>query len=156
MLDIHIDDFCKDSALSLKILYDAFPCNSDLLVDQIIGPDELDDFGLHSRRHQACLATMLWLADEGLIRYGGLIQQDGVDQAVLTNAAFSLLSSPSQVELIETDDASIQLPTAQEEGLHFASQITGLIPTQSSQKIRTLMLCFFAKHSESQTNHRIL
>ena len=68
MLDIHIDDFCKDSALSLKILYDAFPCNSDLLVDQIIGPDELDDFGLHSRRHQACLATMLWLADEGLIR----------------------------------------------------------------------------------------
>ena len=150
MLDIHIDDFCKDSALTLKLLYDAFPRNSDLLVDQIIGPDELDDFGLHSCRHQACLATMLWLADEGLIRYGGLIQQEGIDQVVLTNAAFSLLCSASQLDFIEESDASTPLPLEKNKGLHFASQITQLIPTQSSHKIRTLMLCFFNKHSESQ------
>jgi len=151
MLDIHIDDFCKDSAVTLKLLYDAFPCNSDLLVEQIIGPDELDDFGLHSRRHQACLAAMLWLADEGLIRFGGLIQQEGIDQAVLTNAAFSLLSSASRLDLRETETAAIAPPASQDHGIHFVSQIDHLIPTRSSQKLRNLMLHFFSNHAKSQT-----
>jgi hypothetical protein len=150
MLDIHIDDFCKDSALTLKLLYDAFPCNSDLLVEQIIGPDDLDDFGLHSRRHQACLAAMLWLADEGLIRYGGLIQQEGIDQATLTNAGFSLLSSASRLDLRDTETSAIVPPASQDHGIHFISQIDHLITTRSSHKLRTLMLHFFSKHAETQ------
>jgi hypothetical protein len=151
MLDIHIDDFCKDSAVMLKLLYDAFPCNSDLLVEQIIGPDELDDFGLHSRRHQACLAAMLWLADEGLIRYGGLIQQDGIDQVILTNPAFSLLSSASQLDLREVGKDDILPANSQDQRFHFIGQIDYLIPTRSSHNLRTLMLHFFRKYAETQT-----
>ena len=151
MLDIHIDDFCKDSALIFKLLYDAFPCNSDLLVEQIIGPDELDDFGLHSRRHQACLAAMIWLKDEGLIRFGGMIQQEGVDQAILTNAAFALLSSVSELNLLSSETTSITPSYSQEHDMFFISQIEQLIPTRSSQKLRSLMMHLFSKYAASQS-----
>ncbi len=142
MLDIHIDDFCKDSALVLKTLYCAFPRRSDVFVEDMMGPDELDEFGMHSRRHQSCLASMLWLADEGLIKYNGLIQLEGIDQAVLTNRAFSLLCSAVPRNLAERQ-ATEAHPLPSIPRVSFIEHMQDALASQSSQQIRDLMILFF-------------
>ncbi|MDO3385421.1 hypothetical protein QWI17_06160 [Gilvimarinus sp. SDUM040013] len=93
MADIHISDFHKDAARALNLLYSSFPRKLTLFVEDIAGPDSPDEFGLHSPRHMACLSTLLWLADEGYIRYDDTIRQEAIDQATLTHRGFVLLSS---------------------------------------------------------------
>ncbi|HEY7885928.1 MAG TPA: hypothetical protein VIC08_13375 [Cellvibrionaceae bacterium] len=92
MADIHIADFHKDLAKILCQLYAGFPRKLTLYVEDISGADTPDEFGLHSTRHQACFATLLWLADEGYVRYSDTIRQEAVDQATLTHKGFTLLS----------------------------------------------------------------
>ncbi len=140
MLDIHIDDFCKDSALVLKTLYCTFPRRSDVFVEDIMGSDELDEFGMHSRRHQSCLACMLWLAEEGLIKYNGLIQLEGIDQAVLTNRALSLLCStvPQSVQSTTTQPLPSDITH-----VSFIEHMQDALASQSSQRVRDLMIHFF-------------
>ena len=48
MADIHIEEFYKDAAIALVQLYNAFPRRVNLFVEDIAGPDEPDEFGLHS------------------------------------------------------------------------------------------------------------
>ena len=115
MADIHIDDFCRDAALTLLHLYSAFPRRTSLYVEDIAGPDEPDDVGLHSDRHMACLGTMLWLAEEGYIRYEAMVYQDGIDQAVLTGRSFTLLSSLSDVRY---EDPAPEMPAATTATIH--------------------------------------
>jgi hypothetical protein len=91
---INVDDFCKDTARALLVLYRAFPRPHSLFVEDLCGPDEVDEFGMHSDRHLACFSALLWLAEEGLLRYVDTIRQETVDQAVLTGRAFTLLSTP--------------------------------------------------------------
>jgi hypothetical protein len=91
--DIHIDDFYKDAARILVLLYSHFPRKITLYVDDISGPDTPDEFGLHSPRHQACFHTMLWLASTGYLDYGQMVYQDALDEACLTHKAFLLLNS---------------------------------------------------------------
>lgn len=93
MADLHIDDFYRDCAMVLNTLYQAFPRKASVFVEDIIGHDEPDEFGLHSRRHLACFSAMLWLADEGHLRYESVIRQEAIDQAVLTGPMFALLSA---------------------------------------------------------------
>lgn len=93
MADIHISDFHKDAARALNTLYGGFPRKLTVYVEDIAGPDEPDEFGLHSPRHIACLSTLMWLAAEGYIRYEDTIRQEAVDQATLTHKGFTLLSS---------------------------------------------------------------
>ena len=93
MADIHIADFYKDAARILIQLYNQFPRPTFLFVEDIAGPDTPDDFGLHGERHQACLATMLWLAKAGYIHYESLVRQEALDQATLTQRGFTLLAS---------------------------------------------------------------
>ncbi|MDO3380576.1 hypothetical protein [Gilvimarinus algae] len=93
MADIHISDFHKDAAKALNMLYSSFPRKLTVFVEDISGPDTPDEFGLHSPRHQACLAALMWLAAEGYIRYEDTIRQEAVDQATLTHKGFTLLSS---------------------------------------------------------------
>lgn len=100
MADIHIEEFYKDVAIALVQLYGAFPRRLNLFVEDIAGPDEPDEFGLHSRRHMACFGSLLWLADEGLLRYVDTIRQEALDQAVLTQTAFVRLSSPAAPALL--------------------------------------------------------
>lgn len=95
MADIHIDDFYKDSARILLQLYNAFPRKSSVFVEDIAGPDQPDEFGLHSKRHMACFGAMLWLAEEGFIRYIDTIRQDAIDQAILSQESFVRLSALS-------------------------------------------------------------
>lgn len=96
-MDLHIDDFCQDVARILVNLHSSFPLKHAIYVEDISGPDEPDEVGLHSPRFSACLGAMLWLAEEGWIRYETLIYQEGIDQAVLTQKAFLVLSAQSDV-----------------------------------------------------------
>ncbi|WP_062268653.1 hypothetical protein [Endozoicomonas arenosclerae] len=95
MADIHIDDFFHDCAKTLVHLYNAFPRLTSLYVDDIITPEPVDEFGLPSRRHQACFDSFLWLAREGYIHYSERVRLEGLDQVVLTEKSFLRLSLPS-------------------------------------------------------------
>ena len=95
MADIHVEEFYKDTAIALVQLYGAFPRRVNLFVEDIAGPDDPDDFGLHSKRHMACFGALLWLEEEGFLRYVDTIRQEALDQAVLTHKAFVRLSAPA-------------------------------------------------------------
>ena len=108
MADIHIEEFYKDLAKILLHLHSYFPRKSQIYVEDISGPDTADEYGLHSRRHQACFSTMLWLADEGYIRFEDTIRQEAIDQAVLTRNAFVRLNRlarlPNQPQMTKTGE----------------------------------------------------
>ena len=60
--------------------------------------------GLHSARHMACLGAMLWLVEEGYFRaYRFTIFEEGLEQAVLTNKVFVLLTALSELRFDSTD-----------------------------------------------------
>lgn len=92
MSDLHIDDFYRDSAHILLQLYRHFPRRELIYTEDIAGPDNPDDFGLPSDRHQACFATLLWLSENNYIRYGSTVAQEALDQAVLSQRGFNLLA----------------------------------------------------------------
>ena len=91
-MDLQIDDFYKDCAAGLLQLYQAFPRRIALYVEDLIGPSEPDQFGLPSKRHESCLGALLWLADEGYLRFDSSIRFEALDQAVLTEKGFLRLS----------------------------------------------------------------
>lgn len=95
MSDINIDDFFKDAAIALVQLYGMFPRRHALFVEDICGPDDTDEFGMHSDRYLACFGTLLWLAEEGYLRYEQSIRQDAIDQAVLSARCFTVLATPA-------------------------------------------------------------
>lgn len=101
MADIHVEEFYKDVGVALVQLYGVFPRRVNLFVEDIAGPDEPDEFGLHSKRHMACFGALLWLEEEGLLRYVDTIRQEALDQAVLSHAAFVRLSAPAPASLTE-------------------------------------------------------
>lgn len=127
MSDLHIDDFYRDAAKIFLQLYSTFPKKSTVLVEDIAGPDNPDEFGLPSDRHQACFGAMIWLADSGYINYQETIRQEALDQAELTHKAFTLLSSNGdssqplvdnyvkQLRQILTDGSSSQLALKMQE-----------------------------------------
>ena len=152
MADIHIEEFYKDAAIALVQLYNAFPRRVNLFVEDIAGADEPDEFGLHSKRHMACFGTLLWLAEEGLLRYVDTIRQEALDQAVLTQRAFVRLSSPASPDLLEENhsDSGQNLPPAIRED--FSTHIHTLrnaLRSGSSAKIsRVMQATFFRDRSD--------
>ena len=93
MSDLHIAEFYQDVARILTALYGVFPRPVTLYVEDISGPDEPDEYGVHSPRHQACFAALLWMGEEGYLRFEEAIKQEALDQAVLTGRCFSALSA---------------------------------------------------------------
>ena len=91
-MDLQIDVLHKDCAAGLLQLYQAFPRRIALYVEDLIGPEEPDEFGLPSKRHESCLAALLWLADEGYLRYDSTLHFEALDQAVLSEKGFLRLS----------------------------------------------------------------
>lgn len=91
-MDLHIDDFHKDVAGGLLRLYQAFPRKTALYVADLIGLEEPDEFGLPSPRHQSCLGALLWLAEEGYLRFESTISHEALDQAILSEKGFLRLS----------------------------------------------------------------
>ncbi len=95
MSDLHIHEFFHDAARIVVSLFRVFPRPVPIYAEDICGPDEPDEYGLHSHRYQACFATMLWLGEEGYLRYDQPIRQDAIDQAVLTGRCFNALIAPT-------------------------------------------------------------
>ncbi|PZP26053.1 hypothetical protein [Pseudomonas kuykendallii] len=91
-MDLQIDEFYKDAAAGMLLLYQAFPRKVGLYVVDLIGFEEPDEFGLPSKRHQNCLGALIWLADEGYIRYESSIRYEALDQAVLSEKGFLRLA----------------------------------------------------------------
>ncbi|MGB1091016.1 MAG: hypothetical protein ACPGYX_02740 [Oceanobacter sp.] len=94
MLDVHLDDFFKDCALILLTGIRHFPRPITLFVEDIAGPDTVDDFGLHSQRHLAALGAIRWLKEEGFIRYGVVDRQESVDEFVITASSLTRMLKP--------------------------------------------------------------
>jgi hypothetical protein len=145
MSDIHIDDFYKDSALVLSQLFAFFPRPTAVYVEDIAGPDQTDDFGLHSQRHMACLGAMLWLAQTGYLHYADTIRQEAIDQAVLSHKGFTLLSAPC------ADETSLQVmqklapaddlpPSVQQERFSNINVMRKLVREATSGEIRQFMI----------------
>lgn len=153
MADIHIEEFYKDAAIALVQLYNAFPRRVNLFVEDIAGPDEPDEFGLHSKRHMACFGTLLWLAEEDLLRFVDTIRQEALDQAVLTQRAFVRLSSPASPDLQEEAcaEGSGDLPAAIREDFstHIHMLRTALRGGSSAKISRVMQATFF----RDQPNH---
>ncbi len=98
MSDINVDDFFKDAAKVLTQLYGVFPKRHTVFVEDICGFEEPDEFGMPSDRHLACLGTLLWLGEEGFLRYEDVIRQEAIDQAILTGTCFTALCSRTTTE----------------------------------------------------------
>jgi hypothetical protein len=109
MASLQIDEFYHDASRILVSLFEVFPRPVTVFAEDISGPDDPDEFGLHSKRYQACFATMLWLAEEGYIRYDDVIRQDAIEQAVLTGRCFSALLKPQDVSVDNALPESVQL-----------------------------------------------
>ncbi len=138
MADINVDDFCKDAARALLILYRAFPRPLTLFVEDLCGPDQPDEFGMHSPRHLACLSALLWLAEEGYLRFTETIRQEAVDQAVLSGRSFTLLTAPAAgFTPPDADDLPESLRLELETHLH---QIESALAERSSTRIRAAVL----------------
>lgn len=115
MADLHIDDFYKDVAAILLRLYSLFPRKQILFVDDVLRTqggkgEEPDEFGLPSPRHLSCFSAMVWLGEENFLRYETPIRQEALDQAVLTEKGFLLLSSRSEIPPMLDENAIDHLP----------------------------------------------
>ncbi|WP_068826510.1 hypothetical protein [Pseudomonas sp. BMS12] len=139
-MDLQIDEFYKDAAAGMLLLYQAFPRKVALYVEDLIGREEPDEFGLPSKRHQACLGALLWLAEEGYIRYDSTIAYDALDQAVLTEKGFIRLSRGIPHALPEGDSqpAGVRRVRAT-----LAWQLREALAQQNSEKVARLTRLLF-------------
>ena len=137
MSDIHIDDFYKDAARILLVLYQYFPRPYTVYVADISGFDEPDEYGLHSDRHQACFSSMVWLADAGLLRYVDIINKDAIDQAVLTQKALTLLTTRSAIRF-QPEEESMPPSVADEHASH-VHQLRFAVKSGASFTIRRIV-----------------
>jgi hypothetical protein len=139
MTDINIDDFFKDGAKVLSQLYTVFPRRHSIFVENICGAEEPDEFGLHGARHMSCFGTLLWLGEEGFLRYEDVIRQEAIDQAVLSARCFTVLSRPS-LEAIDSTDTD-QLPgSIRAERATSIHRIRQALKQKSSAQIRSVMV----------------
>lgn len=139
-MDLHVDDFHKDAAKGLLLLYQAFPKKSTLYMDDLIGYMATDEFGLPSDRQQRCLSTFLWLAEEGYLRYHSTIRFEALDQIALSEKAFLRLSCAVEPlpEHIESAPQSVRRAQGS-----LANQLREALHGQNSERVIELMQLFF-------------
>ena len=142
MADLNILDFYKDTALILMSLQRVFPRKMDLFVEDLIGPDQVDEFGLHTKRHEACFGAMLWLSEEGFMKYGATVRQEGVDQAYLTAKGLIKLTTIINAPLTESNLEDIPSFEAQER-LTMIEHMRRAISSQTSEQVTQVMRAFF-------------
>jgi hypothetical protein len=139
-VDLQIDDFYKDAAAGMLLLYQAFPRKVALYVEDLIGREEPDEFGLPSKRHQSCLGALLWLAEEGYIRYESSIGYDALDQAVLSEKGFLRLSRG--VPHAQNDEEVLP-PSVRSIHASLAWQLREALAQQHSERIARLTRLLF-------------
>lgn len=138
MSDIHIDDFYKDVAVIFLRLYNSFPGKTILYVEDICGPDNPDEFGLHSDRFLAAFSTMVWLGDNDYLRYMSPIKQEALDQAVLTERGFLILSSRSELDFGDHEDAEFPPATTAQQEQHLSLSVMEQSRTNINQLRKAL------------------
>ncbi|MCP5160546.1 MAG: hypothetical protein H7A00_02600 [Hahellaceae bacterium] len=143
MADIHIEDFFKDAALILNQLYHLFPRKGAVFVEDISGPDSPDEYGLHCPRHEACFGTMLWLAEEGFLRYESTIRREAIDQSVLSREAFLMLSSLCNPALLDCTESEPLHELPYEQRTHI-NLIRHLLKHGTSTQLADIMHRLFA------------
>lgn len=143
MTDINIDDFFKDSAKVLVQLYSVFPRRHAVFVDDICGPEETDEFGMHSARYLACFGTLLWLGEEGYLRYEDTIRSDAIDQAVLTARCFTVLTTPAVNH--EPVDVTGLPESVRFEQSTTISRLRNALKERSSARVRAAMIDLMAQ-----------
>ena len=145
-MDLQIDDFYKDCAAGLLQLYQAFPRRIALYVEDLIGPSEPDEFGLPSKRHESCLGALLWLADEGYLRFDSSIRFEALDQAVLTEKGFLRLSRSISAALTNPEalPASILRIRAS-----LAQQLREALRSADSERLARLTRLVFESESDA-------
>ena len=147
MTDIHIDDFYKDVAKVFLQLYKNFPRKTILYVEDICGADQPDEFGLHSERFLSGFSAMVWLGDHGYLKYDAAIKQEALDQAVLTEQGFLLLSSRSKIDFgdpvhLSAADANSTLPpSVMEQSKTNINQLR-----KAKQSGSSIMICQCVQH----------
>ncbi len=139
MADIHIDEFYHDCGKALSLLYNVFPRLTTLYVDDITSDSGVDEYGIPVRRHQACFDTLLWLAEEGYLRYQDRVHQNALDQAVLTEKSFLRLSQSGL--LSEKDPATPD--TLTEKRATLAWQLRKAVNNGSTSTINQSVRTFF-------------
>jgi hypothetical protein len=153
MADINIENFYRHIAVALNLLYSNFPSKFALYVDEIAGIDEPDEYGLHSLRYTSGFFALLWLEEEGYMRFVDTIREDGVDQACLTHKAFLKLSAvcdPIYVEptldntsKVSSIDPSVGLsPSVIEERKLVISQLRRALRSGSSIAVNKIIQQF--------------
>lgn len=145
MADLNLLDFYKDTARILMQLHKSFPRKVEVYVEDLIGADHVDEFGLHSKRHESCFGAMLWLSDEGYLRYQSTIRQEAIDQVVLTSKSVVLLSTINH--LLPTSkiaDDNCLPPFETDEQFTMVEHIRIALKSQSSEQLATVMRAFFS------------
>ncbi len=133
-----IDEFHQDACRALLQLYRVFPRQNSIYVDELIGFQELDEYGLPCERHQRCLGTLLWLGDEGYIRHNGLIQYEALDQAVLSEKGLLRLTrSPSLMLLASLGCTDVTRPAP------LAQLLRDALQHEDSERLSTLARLLF-------------
>jgi hypothetical protein len=143
MIDVHIDDFYHDIAATLLSLYQQFPRKVSLYIEDVSGPDDVDEFGLHSQRHLSCMGAMLWLQDEGYIRFEELVREEAIEAATLTQKAFVQLIQP-RTDQIEGNETSATIsPSARDQRFTLANQLHEALVDRNSILVRSLVERYF-------------
>lgn len=137
MSDLHIDDFYKDAAIALHRLYASFPRRATIFVDDIAGPVTTDEFGVPGERFLACFGTLLWLADEGYLRYADTIRTEAVDQAVLTGRCFSALTAHVPYDV--PGDPALPASVRDDHGTRI-HRLRAALDSGSSTQVRAVMI----------------
>jgi len=150
MADLNLLDFYKDSAKILIQLHRGFPRKIEIYVEDLIGADHVDEFGLHSKRHESCFGTMLWLSEEGYLRYQSSIRQEAIDQAVLTSKTVVLLGTINRQLFDNSQSQTLhsanELPPFEaSEQFTMIEQIRQALKSHSSEHLSIVMRSFFEK-----------
>ena len=145
MADIHIDDFYRDVAKIFMRLFAIFPRKTALYVEDISGPDQPDEFGLHHPRFEACFSAMVWLAENGYIQFQEAIRQEALDQVVLSRKAFLILASRSHLAT-PPEEESVP-PSLLEASMSNITQLRSAVKEGSSSAIKNCV-CYLLSHPD--------
>lgn len=138
MNDVNIDDFYHDIGVILLSLFQQFPRKVSLFIDDISGPDDMDEFGLHSPRYLSAIGALMWLHDEGYIRYLDIIKQESAEECTLTQKAFVKLIKPN-LSLDVLESAS----SIEKRDSTLAFQLQHALREQNSIAIQSLIEHYF-------------
>ncbi len=138
MNSINIDEFFADAAKILTSLQRSFPTPIILQVDDICGAEDTDEFGMHSARYLACFAAMMWLAEEGYLRFNETVRSEAIDEAVLSARCFVLLTQPNDATSAEQAQAIPESIAMERSSL--GSQLQSHLKPIDSLKLNAIML----------------